>query len=478
MDKHLPNSVSSHKVFFPEDSVARGVDPNNMVRFYQERQMEVEQKLREHRHEIEEKRFIRQQRDSLKNLSLPNLESLGNIELEMKAIHEELEKIDLETFRKQVEEQTRKMQDVFKEMALEYRMHFDSIREAVPYRELDTLLKRELNQRGIDADYAYAVVDESEEELLYQSSGFKPEERQEAYRTNVFPNDLISKDIFLLLQIPHKNGLILQSISYLLVGSLFFTAVIIITFGITLHTLLRQKKLSDIKSDFINNMTHEFKTPIATISLAADSIANPRTLQNKDNIFHFLKVIKSENKRMNNQVERVLQMSLLDKRDFTLEVSPAHVHPLLEQVVNSTRVQLDRSGGSIQYDPAASNDRVAIDEEHFLNILHNLIDNAIKYSAESPQIDVSTCLEEGNLRIAVQDKGIGIRQEDQKRIFDKFYRASSGDVHDVKGFGLGLSYVKTMVRSFGGEIKVSSQYGKGTRFVILLPIISSADEET
>jgi two-component system phosphate regulon sensor histidine kinase PhoR len=253
--------------------------------------------------------------------------------------------------------------------------------------------------------------------------------------------------------------------------------VIIATFGLTIHTILSQKKLSEIKSDFINNMTHEFKTPIATISLAADSITNPKTLDNKEDILNFIKVIKSENKRMNSQVERVLQMSLLDKRDFQLDIQPWHIHQLLEEVVNNMRVQLDKNGGSITYEPAATNDLVELDREHFLNILHNLLDNAIKYSRGAPVIVLSTANRKDQMSISLEDQGIGIRQEELNRIFDKFYRVSTGNIHNVKGFGLGLSYVKAMVKEFGGDIKAESQYGKGTRFEMTFPLKISDHEE-
>ncbi len=481
---HLPDSISFQDKLFPADSLDRVINPKEMVRFYQEgeesltglpvdsmlRSMDMDVPNRDSLRDktvisINEKRMVV---DSLKNLTVPDPEVLENMEWDMRAVYEKIRQVDLEVFYKQLEEQTRRMQDVFKEMAMEYRMHFDSIREAVPYRELDTLLNRELNQRGIDADYAYAVLDESQGELLYQSGGFQPEERQGVYRTNIFPNDLISKDMFLLLQIPRKKGLILQSISYLLLGSLIFTAVIIITFGIALHTLLRQKKLSDIKSDFINNMTHEFKTPIATISLAADSIANPKTLANREKIMNFVRVIKSENKRMNSQVERVLQMSLLDRKDFELDLQLLHLQPLLDQVVDNTRVQLEKNGGVITYEPGSMRDLAWVDEEHFLNVLYNLIDNAIKYSSGAPEITIRTQTKGDRICISVADRGMGIRREDQKRIFDKFYRVGSGNIHNVKGFGLGLSYVATMVKHFGGEIHVNSEYGKGTRFDVEL----------
>lgn len=520
---HLPDSISFQDKLSPADSLDRVINPKEMVRFYQEKELEAEDKLREERQVIAEKLntarehlhdekkegerltglpidsmlrsmdmdipnrdslrdkiviSINEKRmvvDSLKNLPVPNSEALEKMELDMRAVYEKLRQVDLEVFYKQLEEQTRKMQDVFKQMAMEYRLHFDSIRQTVPYAELDTMLDRELNQRGIEVDYAYAVLDESKGELLYESAGFQPEEKQQAYRTNVFPSDLIRKDLFLLLQIPRKKVLILQSISYLLLGSLIFTAVIIITFGIALHTLLRQKKLSDIKSDFINNMTHEFKTPIATISLAADSIANPRTLADREKIMNFIRVIKSENKRMNSQVERVLQMSLLDRKDFELDLQLLHLHPLLDQVVNNTRVQLEKNGGAITYEPVSVRDLSWVDEEHFLNVLYNLIDNAIKYSSGTPEITIRTQTKGDRICISVADRGMGIRREDQKRIFDKFYRVGSGNIHNVKGFGLGLSYVATMVKHFGGEIRVDSEYGKGTRFDVELPLKSPDD---
>src|SRR6056297_352041 len=256
MEAHLPDSLASTQNLFPADSMTRVVEPREMARFYQQKQKEVEREIREqrpviqeHRQRIEEERLKRQSRDSLlqnqdslrqkiiismndrrmvvdslKNLSLPNLEALEGMELDMRAIYKELQKIDMETFQKQLEEQTQKMQEVFKEMAFEYRMHFDSIQNSLPYEELDTLLNQELSQRGIEADYAYAVADESSDKLLQKSSGFQPDEQGKAYRINFYPNDLIRKDIYLLLQIPQKQSLILQSISYLLGGSLLFTA--------------------------------------------------------------------------------------------------------------------------------------------------------------------------------------------------------------------------------------------------------------
>ena len=483
------------------DSLDAVIEPRKMARFYRRNREQMEEHIHEEHQLLQKKHEIDEMhRDSIRarmekyieKMKLPNLDSLKNnmdipeieipgdirIEMDLKGLNEEIEKLDLRIFQKQLEEQTQRMQEVFKEMALEYKVHFDSIRNSIPYRQLDTTLKWNLREKGIESDYFYAVVDEEEDSLLYKSSGFEGSETEDLYRANLFPNDLIRKDTYLLLKIPRKTSFILQSISWLLIGSLLFTLIIIATFGLTIHTILRQKKLSEIKTDFINNMTHEFKTPIATISLAADSIANPKTLGDQDKIMKFIQVIKSENKRMNNQVERVLQMSLLDKNDFHLDIRPCHVHSLIGQVVNNARLQLDKNEGSVEYNESAENDLVNLDEEHFLNILYNLIDNAIKYSQGSPRIFLQTGNKNGWLVVSVEDKGIGIKREDVHRIFDKFYRVSSGNIHNVKGFGLGLSYVKTIVERLGGEIKVSSHHGVGTRFDVFLPLKQTDNEET
>ena len=483
-----PEHFSSHRT----DSMHTMVDPGMVARFYQQQQKKIQEEVK-----VDQEMF-QQQMDSLRmkhqdiqrqveasvqKIRLPRLDSLqelsvralkaldtGKIRLKINPSGEQALELDLDTLRQRVEEQTRKMQHVFSEMALEYKLHSDSIRQQLDFANLDTILSTELRKAGIHADYAFAVRNPDDNRLLYHSPQFDSSRLEKSYRTNLFPDDLIRKNTWLLLQIPHKKSVILQSLSFLLIGSFLFTLVIVVTFGVTIRTILRQKKLSEIKTDFINNMTHEFKTPIATISLAADSIANPKTLENKEGIIKFLKVIKSENKRMNNQVERVLQMSLLDRKDFQLDMKDCHIHPLLEQVVNNVRVQLERNGGQIGYDPVAENDLVQVDEQHFLNVMYNLMDNAIKYSDDLPRIKLHTASQPSWLTISVEDQGIGIRQEDLKRIFDRFYRVSTGNIHDVKGFGLGLSYVKAMVKEFGGDIRVSSQIGRGSRFELFLPV--------
>ena len=443
----------------------------------QEKKIEIQRKKSDSQEEkltIDTDRLINL--DSLPQIRMKSLNLDSIIDVSLKMVDKSLNKIDWETINSQVEKQAEKFNNIFKEMAFEYKFNFDSLKGRIPYQQIDSILERQFRENGINATYSYGVYDSQADSLIYKQEGFDTLMTDKAYRVNLFPDHLVRKSTYLLVYLPEKKEQIIRSMAYLLLASLFFTLIIIATFGITIHTILKQKKLSEIKSDFINNMTHEFKTPIATISLASDSIANPQTLENKDKIMNFLRIIKSENKRMNNQVERVLQMSLLDKKDFQLDIKAVNGHHVIEQVVNNAGFQLDKNGGSVHFDPEAENDRIRVDEEHLLNILYNLVDNAIKYSGDHPVINVKTWNSRNFLAISVEDNGMGIRKEEFTRIFDKFYRVSTGNVHNVKGFGLGLSYVKAVIKEMKGDIRVSSQYGKGTRFDVYLPLTEENHE--
>lgn len=254
-----------------------------------------------------------------------------------------------------------------------------------------------------------------------------------------------------------------------LMGSTIFTLIILITFIITMSIILRQKKMSEIKSDFINNMTHEFKTPIATISLAADSITNAKVIDSPDMIRYFTEIIKEENKRMNSQVENVLQMSLIDKRDFRFLIQETDIHDIIRRAVNNIGLQIEKREGNIETVLNAEQSMVLTDEHHFMNVLNNLLDNANKYSVEQPIIKIITENTPSGILIIVEDHGIGISKEEQFRIFDKFYRVHTGNIHNIKGFGLGLSYVKAVIQALGGKISLKSEVGKGSSFMIELP---------
>lgn len=271
--------------------------------------------------------------------------------------------------------------------------------------------------------------------------------------------------------VPNVRTILLPSLSWMIAGSVLFTLIIFTAFFITVRTMLRQKKLSEIKSDFINNMTHEFKTPLATISLAVDALKNEKVMQSRDKMEYFSGIIKDENKRMNKQVETILQAALLDKQEIQLNLGKQQVHDVIRNVVENFELQLADKNGSAELQLKASKDVIMADEVHFTNLITNLIDNAIKYSKDSGlKIKVSTDNHAGNIRIKIEDNGIGMSRETVNRIFEKFYRAHTGNVHNVKGFGLGLSYVKAMVEAQKGKIKADSTLGKGTIFTLEFPL--------
>lgn len=281
----------------------------------------------------------------------------------------------------------------------------------------------------------------------------------------------LSPNETLIVVISDFKEFIFRSLGWMIAGAILFTIIILAAFYLTLRALLRQKKLSEIKSDFINNMTHELKTPLATISLAVDAIRNPKVLNDPQKLDYFSTIIKDENKRMNKQVETILQAALLDKQEVQLRLKPLHVHAIMSSIVENFRLQFDERKGNAITVLEAGNDKVQGDEVHFTNMLSNLVDNAIKYSKEDvgPVVKISTENTGKNIRIRIEDNGIGMSKETVSRIFEKFYRAHTGNIHNVKGFGLGLSYVKTMVDAHNGKIKVESTPGKGSVFMLEFP---------
>jgi len=249
--------------------------------------------------------------------------------------------------------------------------------------------------------------------------------------------------------------------------------IILTAFGVTVRSLLNQKKLSEIKSDFINNMTHEFKTPLATISLAVDALNNERVLHDPDKMQYFRGIIKEENKRMNKHVETILQAALLERQELQLNLQKLHVHDLIQQVMENYHLQFHDKNAQVELLLNAKSDLIEADEVHFTNLISNLVDNAIKYSKENLHIRITTHCTNKNVVIRVDDNGIGMSKESVKRIFEKFYRAHTGNIHNVKGFGLGMSYVKTVIDAHKGKIKVESTLGKGSSFIVEMPLVKS-----
>jgi two-component system, OmpR family, phosphate regulon sensor histidine kinase PhoR len=342
--------------------------------------------------------------------------------------------------------------------------------EDVPIDRVNEVLKKELENRNIPIPFAVGIIKDSvikaksdhADTLLLSKSN---------YKVNLYPNGIFQKNAMLSVYFPEKESFIYQTLNWLLVSSLFFSVIVLLTFAYSIYFLLKQKKISEMKSDFINNMTHEFKTPLSTISVAADSIANQKIIENPVRIRYFIDMIKKENNRMNRQVEDILTIARLDNKDFEFKWEAFNLHEVIEEAKQSIEIQVDKKGGSIQSELLAVNPVATSDPTHFANMIYNLLDNANKYSLNAPEIRISTKNTDRGVLITVEDKGIGMTKSVQSRIFERFYRQTSGNVHNVKGFGLGLSYVKAVLEANHGFINVFSEPGKGSRFELFIPFI-------
>jgi two-component system phosphate regulon sensor histidine kinase PhoR len=286
------------------------------------------------------------------------------------------------------------------------------------------------------------------------------------------PAENLASDEWLIIVVPNVTDIAFKNLRVRIIIAVLFTLVIISAFYLTVRTMLRQKKMSEIKNDFINNMTHEFKTPLATISLAVDAIRNEKVQRDTQKLGYFSSIIKEENQRMNRQVETILKSALMDRQEVQLNSKPLHVHEIIRDVADNFILRLQEKQGMLETDLGATNDLIDGDEVHISNLVTNLMDNAVKYSKENvpPVIRLVTSSNAKKFILRMEDNGIGMTRETVKRIFEKFYRAHTGNVHNVKGFGLGLSYVKTVVEAHEGTIKAESTLGKGSCFIIEFPL--------
>jgi two-component system phosphate regulon sensor histidine kinase PhoR len=337
---------------------------------------------------------------------------------------------------------------------------------------LDSLLRKELKNRGIDTKYYYTLSSQYPGSLKTRNLSEAESERDSlglAYKVNLSPSRLFIESAYLSVYFPHQKRYIFHTMWGMLSISGIVLCILIFSFYYFLSTILKQKKLSTIKNDFISNMTHEFKTPISTISLATEMLGDDSVVKTPDKQTRFLKMIKDENKRLSVLVESILQTAILDKGEFKLKLSELDLHEIINTAINNTHLLIEQRQGRIVKHLNAVKTQLKADKVHLTNIVFNLIDNAIKYSKENPEITITTENVENGINIFVKDNGIGISKENQRKIFEKFYRVPTGNVHNVKGFGLGLSYVQAVVNKHGGEISVQSEPGKGSTFKVFLP---------
>jgi two-component system, OmpR family, phosphate regulon sensor histidine kinase PhoR len=364
--------------------------------------------------------------------------------------------------------------DVLDEVA--YKINYKEIASAMPLQErvskddIQKLLKKELEEYGVNTKFEFGIFS-SGLATKVKSDGFVYN-ADNTYSIPIFSDNEGNNKYQLLVSFPLKRKFLLSDLVGITLLSIIFTLIIIIAYTSALNQLIRQRNISEIKTDFINNMTHEFKTPIATINLALDAIKNPKIIGDKDMVLKYLQMIKDENKRMHAQVENVLRISKLEKKELDISKESINIQEVIEDAIEHVHLILEDREGTIVKHFNAERTIVLLNEVHFINVIVNILENAIKYSPNVPKIDIFTENIKDFLVIKVKDNGIGMSKVAQKRVFEKFYREHTGDLHDVKGHGLGLAYVKKIIDDHNGQIYVESEKGKGSTFIIKLPLIN------
>lgn len=348
---------------------------------------------------------------------------------------------------------------------------FKSISERIDPESLDSLVRAELTNKGVTASYHLGVFNRfGEPEILEaECAPVLNKFTEQPYKVQLFPSDSFQDPNFLRLYFPHKQRYLLQNMWLMLAISAILMLVIMFAFSYAITTIYRQKQLSVIKNDFINNMTHELKTPISTISLACEALSDPDMRGSDKQLRNFVGMISDENKRLGVLVENVLRSAILDRGDMNLRMEQLNTHDIIKNVIKNIAIQVKQRGGTIRTDLTAINPMISADRVHLTNVIYNLIDNALKYSLDNPKVEIISQDADHGIQISVRDNGIGISKENQRKIFDKLFRVPTGNVHNVKGFGLGLSYVKIVVDRHEGDINVQSELNKGSTFNIYLP---------
>ncbi|MGL3001989.1 sensor histidine kinase [Flavobacterium sp. RSSB_23] len=358
----------------------------------------------------------------------------------------------------------------------QFEISYKDIASAMPIQErvsndvLNKLIKKELDENGVNTHFEFGVYSNGLATKI-RSENFSYD-KDATYSTPIFTDNEGTEKYKLLVTFPYKKKFLLSELVSITVLSIIFTLIILIAYTSALNQLIRQRQISEIKTDFINNMTHEFKTPIATINLALDAIRNPKIIEDKDKVFKYLEMIRDENKRMHAQVENVLRISKLEKKELDIIKESKNVEEVIEDAIEHVNLILEDREGKIDLHFEASRTTVLLNDFHFTNVIVNILENAIKYTPGIPKIDIYTENIKDMLLIKVKDNGLGMSKIAQKRVFEKFYREHTGDLHNVKGHGLGLAYVKQIVEDHNGQVYVESEKGKGSTFIIKIPLIN------
>jgi len=365
------------------------------------------------------------------------------------------------------------MQDIFNNVFYDYSNI--PVENRVDVFVLDSMISGALKVKGINTLYEFGIFSPSRNFMPVQKTGKYPKELlNNGFNFTLFPSDMFSSPDYLMVYFPNEKRFIITQLWGTLSVAIVFIILIILSFAYTVITILKQKKISDMKNDFINNMTHEFKTPVSTISLACEALSDKDIIKSENLYENYISVISEENKRLGNMAERILQSASLEKGQILLKIEELDVHLIIVEAINNILLQVEKKGGKIKTSFNAQAHYIMADKIHFTNVVFNLLDNANKYTPSNPEIEISTENSYSGILISVKDNGLGISKANQKKIFEKLYRVPSGNIHNVKGFGLGLSYVKAIVEQHGGKITLESEMNKGTNFIIYLPLNSKS----
>lgn len=336
--------------------------------------------------------------------------------------------------------------------------------------QIDSLITMELNNRGIDTRFEFSIYNPERDLFMVEKDrAFRKTLIEKGSAARLFVTDRYTSPEYLLLYFPNEKQFLLTELWGMLLISIILIIIIVYSFTYTITTIFRQKKLSEMKNDFINNMTHEFKTPISTISLACEALADRDVVRTPEFTESYINIILEENKRLATMAEKILQTAVIEKGQLKMKREQINLHEVITDVIKNIRIQVEIKDGIIRKQCRAENPVLMGDKVHLTNLVYNLLDNANKYSPRKPVITVRTENTSNGILMTIEDRGIGISKSEQKKIFDKLYRVPTGNIQDVRGFGLGLSYVKAIVEEHRGRIGIDSEINKGTTFRVFLP---------
>lgn len=462
----LLTSIASESVPMQSELIAQSEDPNDL-------QAQIEKTIGKYREEnasVSPDEQVLADLDATASFGIrieKDVRRREVIDLQLRDVYRAAEGENEPGLEQRVQSRMQRLQTMVQKMTFQIVDPSVPLFKRISQPVLDSILSGEFKAAHLEQPAGYAVVRDRDSSPVFVSPGIDSIRiRESNHRVDLFPNDVLKRGESIVLVFENSGRSLLHGIGPMVLLFTVISLIMVAGFTFTVRHVLQQKKLAEIKTDFINNMTHEFKTPIATIALANDSLRNPKVMGSVEKVQYYTGVIGEENRRMLRQVEKVLQMAQIEKGELVLKKESVQLKGLVSEAMNSQLLSIEGRGGKIHFNWPVADPSISADKDHLMNVFVNLIDNANKYSPDTPEINVEAGVADGLFQIKVSDRGIGMTADEKRRAFESFYRAARGNVHDVKGFGLGLSYAKAIVEAHHGKIELSSEPGKGSTFTV------------